>query len=606
MDGDSIRVDFAPCRLARLTTFNFHVHTAHARSIFSGRHIGSASRPCFPKPVNLSLFLRPIVAGAVCPQNCLNPRSSLLIRYRKTGEGKVVARALVYTAEEHAIDSTKVDHDARRIVERLRENGHEAYIVGGAVRDLLLGRTPKDFDIVTDAEPARIKRVFRNARVIGRRFRLVHVYAGPKIFEVSTFRSIANGTIGNEYGSIDEDALRRDFTCNALYYDPIQQQLVDYVDGFKHVKAKKIVPVIPLKTIFVEDPVRMIRCLKYSATTGFGVPLRTRWAIKRDAELLAEASSSRLTEEFLKILASGKSAEILARLEDFGLLRHIVPVCSEFIAKDPRNHAALKASLVELDALDAAAAGRERRLSLLISHFLRPWLESLTGVIEDRPEAFQDALQQARSFLAPLNLPRVELEAAVLVLFKKRGLSPLEKPKRSGPDRGRGPAERGRGGRSPGHGNLVREAARDAPRDSGRDGAETADSDLDSGDSPRGQGAEEQSPANAAPRARKRRRGPRKAGSASSPGDAPSPGAANAASASAGAANAASPPHSSRQPSSQRPLFREGPAQDNHEGKGASPPAGEEGNLSRTSGAARRRRKKQRKSPDSPPEGPAS
>ena len=495
----------------------------------------------------------------------------MLIRYRKTDDGKVVARALVYTANEHGIDSSKVDFDARRIVERLRENGHEAFVVGGAVRDLLLGRTPKDFDIVTDAEPSRIKRVFRNARVIGRRFRLVHVYAGPKIFEVSTFRSIAKGTVGNEYGSIDEDALRRDFTCNALYYDPIQEQLVDYVDGFKHVKARRIVPVIPLKSIFVEDPVRMIRCLKYAATTGFGVPLRTRWAIKRDADLLAEASTSRLTEEFLKILASGKSAEILARLESFGLLRHIVPECSNFIAKNAQNHEALQAALVELDGLDAAAAGRERRLSLLISHFLRPWLESLTGVIEDRPEAFQDALQHARSFLAPLNLPRVELEAAVLVLFKKRGLSPLERPRRPGPERGRGFAERARGGRPGGHGP--------AARDSATGPIQHAESDAETGREA-WKNSEGQAQPNEAPKPRKRRRGPRKPAVAKD----------------GGPSEPKNPEARSQEPSTTTPRTEEA----------STPPLREDSGLSRTSGAARRRRKRQRKTPDASAEGSAT
>jgi len=480
----------------------------------------------------------------------------LLIRYRKTDEGKIAARALVYTAEEHGIDTSKVDFDARRIVERLRESGHEAYIVGGAVRDLLLGRAPKDFDIVTDAEPSRIKRVFRNARVIGRRFRLVHVYAGPKIFEVSTFRSIANGTVGNEYGSMDEDALRRDFTCNALYYDPIQQQLVDYIGGFKHVKARRIVPVIPLKSIFVEDPVRMIRCLKYAATTGFGIPLRARWAIRRDAGLLAEASSSRLTEEFLKILASGKSAEILSSLESYGLLKHIVPACSAFIAVDGRNKASMVESLAELDCLDAAAAGRERRLSLLISHFLRPWLESLSGVIEDRPEAFQDALQQARGFLSPLNLPRVELEAAVLVLFKKRGLSPLERPKRPGLERGRSPQDRTPAARSAG-----RAAARGAQAGNAPIAPTTGEAQ---GEQPGG-----------APKARKRRRGPRKPGSESS------------------GATARSSTGDSKSPAENtRPEGNATPPQSRNEGS----------NLSRTSGAARRRRKRQRNSPDAPPE----
>ena len=370
----------------------------------------------------------------------------MLIRYRRSEDGKAIARALVYTAEEHRIDRGKIDPDAIRIVERLRESGHEAYIVGGAVRDLLLGRVPKDFDIVTDAEPARIKRVFRNARVIGRRFRLVHVYAGPKIFEVSTFRSIASGTVGNEFGTIDEDALRRDFTCNALYYDPVQAQLVDYVGGFKHIHAGRIVPVIPLKSIFKEDAVRMIRCVKYASTSGFRIPLQTRWAIKRDAGLLADASPSRLTEEFLKILASGKSAEIIAKLESFGLLGHLVPGTLALLSS---GAAARKLFFDELDELDAVGSSqvREKRMALLIAHFIKAFLESRPGALVDTPEAYQEALRETRLFLSPLNLPRVELEAAVLVVFKKRGISPRERPRRPGPERGHGLPERAAGTR---------------------------------------------------------------------------------------------------------------------------------------------------------------
>ena len=144
----------------------------------------------------------------------------MLIRYGKEQNGRLIKKAAVYTREEHKINFADVDSDAVFITGRLRANGHESYIVGGAVRDLILGKKPKDFDIVTDAIPARIKRIFRNSRIIGKRFRLVHVYFGPKIFEVSTFRSIKDGHTGNTYGAIEEDVLRRDFSCNALFYDP--------------------------------------------------------------------------------------------------------------------------------------------------------------------------------------------------------------------------------------------------------------------------------------------------------------------------------------------------------------------------------------------------
>ena len=353
-----------------------------------------------------------------------------------------MAKAFVYTQPEHRIDASRIDSEALRILERLRENGHEAYLVGGAVRDLLLGRKPKDFDIVTDAQPAKIKRVFRNSRIIGRRFRLVHVYAGETIYEVSTFRSIANGTVGNEYGSIDEDALRRDFTMNALYFDPHDATLVDYVGGFKDIQAKRIVPVIPLGTIFKEDPVRMIRCLKYATAAGFRIPWRLKRAVKRDALLLSQASSSRLTEEFLKILGSGKSRPVIESLADFDLLRHIAPQAGRLAAADRGYRSALFAALEELDA-EASDPSKEKRLSILLAHYLKPFLESVPGRFSDTPEAYREAVHEARLFLSPLNPPRVELEAAVLVLFKRRGISPLQRPRKPERSSGRaGPADR--------------------------------------------------------------------------------------------------------------------------------------------------------------------
>ena len=370
----------------------------------------------------------------------MNRGSALLIRYRRSENGRPVAKAFIYTQAEHRIEKSRVDPDAIRIIERLRESGHEAYIVGGAVRDLLLGRRPKDFDIVTDAQPARIKRIFRNSRVIGRRFRLVHVYAGPKIFEVSTFRSIANGTVGNEFGTMDEDAFRRDFTLNALFFDPIEAVLVDYVGGFKDIAARKVKPVIPLASIFKEDPVRMIRCVKYAATTGFGIPFMTRRAIRRDAALLAGASPSRLTEEFVKILGSGASRSIIVSLTDFDLLRHILPEAALLLRKDSGWRLTLLSELTELDVLSQSPA-KEKRLAPLLACFLKPYLASREGLVVDTPESYQEALREARQFLSPLNLPRVELEAAVLVVFRKLGVSPLQKPRRQGPGGEHGEAE---------------------------------------------------------------------------------------------------------------------------------------------------------------------
>ncbi|HWR11468.1 MAG TPA: polynucleotide adenylyltransferase PcnB [Rectinemataceae bacterium] len=351
---------------------------------------------------------------------------------------------MIYTEKEHGIKRAMIDADAIRIIERLKSAGHQAYIVGGAVRDLLQDRKPKDFDLVTDAVPTQIRKLFRNARIIGKRFRLVHIMAGGDIFEVSTFRSIVNGSVGNEFGTIDEDVLRRDFTFNALYYDPTDQTLVDFVGGFKDLRAGRIKPIIPLNRIFKEDPVRIVRGVKYGALAGFKIPFALKHAIKKDAHLLADVSSSRMTEEFFKILASGKSEPIFRILSEFRLLEYFVPSVWEKIQTDLSYSQKLFADLKALDGLkievsdsdieeadrDQAARGQQK-LSVILSYFLRSRLLPEDGGGEDSNETFRTALLSARSFIQPLNPPRVELEAAVLMIFRTSDLSPLQKPQKT-------------------------------------------------------------------------------------------------------------------------------------------------------------------------------
>ena len=209
----------------------------------------------------------------------------MLVRYSTSDKGTAQKRACIYTAEEHGIKKADIDPNAARITERLKRAGYSAYIVGGAVRDLIVGKKPKDFDVVTDATPRNIKKLFRNSRIIGKRFRLVHIFFGDKIIEVSTFRSI--NADANIFGTLEEDVQRRDFRMNALYYCPHEQTILDYVGGFNDIRRKRVRALIPIRTIFTEDPVRMIRAVKYSATTGFKLPFFLRLRIKRCSNELA-------------------------------------------------------------------------------------------------------------------------------------------------------------------------------------------------------------------------------------------------------------------------------------------------------------------------------
>ncbi len=343
------------------------------------------------------------------------------IRYSAAENGKPVKKAIVYTKDEHRIDRNSVDPDALRIVERLKSSGHETYIVGGAVRDLMVGKTPKDFDIVTDAAPTRIKRIFRNSRVIGRRFRLVHVFFGPKIFEVSTFRSLVDGTTSNTYGTVEEDVLRRDFTFNALFYDPEEQVVVDYVGGVQDIRAKRVKPVIPLSIIFKDDPVRMLRAAKYAASTGFKLPLALRWKIKSQAALLKPISPSRLTEEIFKIVHSGRSVAIVSLMDKLGLYVYLQPNAAARMKADPAFRTGYLASLAAMDA--AAAKDEEAPSGRLLSYLLRDYLDRIVDWRNDPLESYRSALADCRSYVLPMNPPRIELENAVRLLFRERGVA---------------------------------------------------------------------------------------------------------------------------------------------------------------------------------------
>lgn len=344
------------------------------------------------------------------------------IRYTTGKGGKPVKKASVYTAKEHGIDPRWVDADARRVVQRLRENGHEAYIVGGAVRDLILGKDPKDFDIATDATPNRIKRLFRNARIIGRRFRLVHIFFGTKIFEVSTFRSLAEGSVGNSFGTIDEDVQRRDFSCNALYYEPGENIVVDFIGGVDDIRKGRLRPVIPCDRIFIEDPVRMLRAAKYSTGTGLSLPFLLKRQIRRESALLEPVSPSRLTEELMKVISSGKAAALVKAFRDLKLFRWIQPGADALIESSRSFEKAYNKSMSDLDSLRAAMESEELDMVPLLACMLRDFIGTRVDWSTETGESFRELMREARSFILPMNPPRIAFEKAVRKVFIDNGV----------------------------------------------------------------------------------------------------------------------------------------------------------------------------------------
>lgn len=240
-------------------------------------------------------------------------------------------------AEKHRIDRRHVSRHAIKVCEVLRQHGFEAYIVGGAVRDLIVGLQPKDFDVATNATPEQIKPLFRRARIIGRRFRLVHVVFGPEIIETSTFRAAAqssdehtdeHGRIlrDNEFGSHEEDAARRDFTLNALYYDPLTEEVIDFHRGV-HDLQKRVVRMIgdPEKR-YREDPVRMLRAVRFASKLSADIEPSTLEPIRRLAPLIEHVPASRLFDETLKLLTCGHAMDCLRKLREVGLHQDLMPL----------------------------------------------------------------------------------------------------------------------------------------------------------------------------------------------------------------------------------------------------------------------------------------
>ena len=368
----------------------------------------------------------------------------MLIRYTKNAKGKLVKQAEIYTKEEHNIPLNKVDSDAIRATDRLKREGYQAYIVGGAVRDLLLGKEPKDFDLVTDADPSKVRKIFRNSRIIGKRFKLVHLYySDKKILELATFRSAEASDRKNIYGTIEEDVLRRDFTFNALFYSPQDQQVLDYVGGVKDIHKKKIVSMIPLKETFVEDPVRMVRALKYSVTTGSKIPFKLKRYIKKSAPLLMSCSISRLSEEIFKILQSGHSWSIMQKAVELDLFHYLLPEIEEKF-HGSRGKDFYRKFFKSLRRLDENVNRKgERRRSRMIRRLIQPSLD-YAHVFENPDVEYIDVVKEAKKAILPMIAPNRDVEDAVRLIFKVRN---VKLPKRSyinHPDRRRAKRSRNR------------------------------------------------------------------------------------------------------------------------------------------------------------------
>lgn len=228
-------------------------------------------------------------------------------------------------------DKKLLDQDALKILKKLNKSGHETYLVGGCIRDILLGHKPKDFDIATSATPEQIHKLFKRSRIIGRRFKLVHImFSARKFIEVATFRAgkVQTSNDGlvlrdNYYGTLEDDVFRRDFTVNGLYYDIKKSEVIDYVGGLDDLKALKIKMIGDPSERFEEDPVRMIRAVRFRAKLNANIESQLIEAIQTNSQLLAKIPPARLYEEVIKLFHNENSIEIFHELDRLGLLRHL-------------------------------------------------------------------------------------------------------------------------------------------------------------------------------------------------------------------------------------------------------------------------------------------
>jgi poly(A) polymerase len=299
-------------------------------------------------------------------------------------DGSDTSSAKIFSASQHKIDKSLISQAASKTCDGLQNAGFEAFIVGGAVRDLLLNVKPKDFDIATNATPEEVYKVFRRSRIIGRRFRLVHVLWGNETIEVSTYRghhdnegdaqTNDSGRIirDNIFGSLEDDAVRRDFTANALYYNPAREEVLDFHNGVADIKANLLRMIGDPTTRYKEDPVRMLRAVRLSAKLGLKIEKSTQQPIQKLADLLQDVPPSRLFDEMLKLFLSGHAVESINALREQHLHHGLLPLL-DVVLEQPLGERFVMLALKNTD--DRILAGKSSNPSFLFATLL--WHEVL-------------------------------------------------------------------------------------------------------------------------------------------------------------------------------------------------------------------------------------
>ncbi|MDH3354285.1 MAG: polynucleotide adenylyltransferase PcnB [Chromatiales bacterium] len=304
--------------------------------------------------------------------------------------------------DHHNISRKNISRNALKVLYKLNEAGYASYLVGGGVRDLLLERRPKDFDIATDATPEQVKHLFRNSRLIGRRFRLAHVFFGRDIIEVATFRgpNVDNAKTSdqgmilrdNDYGTLEEDAWRRDFSINALYYNIDDFSVVDYTGGVPDVKAKNLRIIGEPEKRFREDPVRMLRAVRFAAKLDFRIEKRCEKSIDKLGGLLEDISSARLFDESTKLFLSGHGVESFYELRHYDLFYTLYPEIDELLDEHPKLEKFIEVAMRNSDR--RIANNQPVTPAFLIAVLLWPEVKQRADGHNAKDGAYLQALQQ--------------------------------------------------------------------------------------------------------------------------------------------------------------------------------------------------------------------
>lgn len=348
-----------------------------------------------------------------------------------TDEPTTIPRLRVIARDQHPISRKQISANALRVLYRLRDAGHQACLVGGAVRDLVVGIQPKDFDVATNATPEQVRQLFRNCRLIGRRFRLAHVVYGREVIEVATFRANSDDGSGgretdpdgrllrdNVYGSIEDDAIRRDFTANALYYAIEDFSIYDYVGGFEDVVNRVLRLIGDPHTRYHEDPVRMLRAVRLAAKLDFRIDPETAAPIPQLAGRLAEAAPARLFEECLKLFLAGHAVASFEGLERHGLLSVLLPETAAALRAN-RGGALRRMLIAGLRATDARVASDEPvSPAFLFALLLWPAYCKALATLQAQGVSAVEAQRRAAD--------RVTLNQAAIVALPRRFSAPMQ------------------------------------------------------------------------------------------------------------------------------------------------------------------------------------